>query len=674
MKNNSNIPSKAEIKKLYESYAEYFAIVMENIIDILHAEVHLNALPTYKSRVKSFNSYYKKILRLKPEETKGCSDSLVLLTDMMGIRMICAFLAKYGKGKVTLPANVTWNDIETMAMKSLVFAYSTHKANKLKVCSGNNYWGSTSTSDAVWESSLWAMSVAYSAFFQWDKLSDAQKNYIYKLLKAECNYELNRSIPTGYAGDTKAEENGWEADVLAVTLGLFPNDELAPKWFARLREFAINSYSQKDDAMDATIIDPDYDKKTVKDLYKGQNLYDDYTLQNHNYFHTSYQNVVIQELAESMLVSPKLFSKTLGLTHHWQEVWDEVLVQLALADGELAMPNGNDWSMFLYDQLPAYAAMATMLKSSDALLLERRCLDQLLKRQRTTSDGSYMLHPDIGPRRMGVTAHRVMMTYLMHRHFGTRRVKASTWDDFCQRMARTKTFPSQQIVRSMSADRFACFSWSEGLKNATGIIVPNEVEDTKIIVPYKNKGTGNFLGCYNNAQTRLSGKPQFTTTDSTFQVRGRLMAAGGKVAQDFTFTADAHNGVIVEYQLMGNDTILQERGGTVAVSVDPFTKTERTLYYENGEFISDGSQLRKFRSNWVNIDNRIGIIVLAEDNEMAFGDRQLINSIQTARLYPTYCNTPQVASSIKRKYLYFTNQTAQQTRQMFQGLRSADAP
>ncbi len=92
MKNNSHIPSKAEIKKLYESYAEYFAIVMENIIDILHAEIKLNSQPTYKSRVKSFNSYYKKILRLKPEETKDCSDSLVLLTDMMGIRMICAFL------------------------------------------------------------------------------------------------------------------------------------------------------------------------------------------------------------------------------------------------------------------------------------------------------------------------------------------------------------------------------------------------------------------------------------------------------------------------------------------------------------------------------------------------------------------------------------------------------
>ncbi|MGV2541587.1 hypothetical protein FO502_19600, partial [Bacillus pumilus] len=161
------------------------------------------------------------------------------------------------------------------------------------------YWGSTSVRDHVWESSLWAMSVAYSAFFQWDKLSDEQKKQVCQLLKAECNYQLERTIPTGYAGDTKAEENGWEADVLAATLGLMPNDELAPRWFARLREFAINSYSQKDDANDMTVIDPDYDNVTVKDLYRGQNLYDDYTLQNHNYFHTSYQNVVVQELGEA---------------------------------------------------------------------------------------------------------------------------------------------------------------------------------------------------------------------------------------------------------------------------------------------------------------------------------------------------------------------------------------
>ena len=53
------------------------------------------------------------------------------------LSMVCAFLVKYGKEKVTLPEGVTWNELETIARQSLIFAYSTHKANRLKVCSNN---------------------------------------------------------------------------------------------------------------------------------------------------------------------------------------------------------------------------------------------------------------------------------------------------------------------------------------------------------------------------------------------------------------------------------------------------------------------------------------------------------------------------------------------------------
>ena len=136
------------------------------------------------------------------------------------------------------------------------------------------------------------MSVAYSAFFQWEKLSAKQREQIYNLLKAECNYELERPIPTGYQGDTKAEENGWECDVLAATLGLFPNDPLAERWYKRLREFAVNSYSHPMDADNDEVADPDFDQTTIAQLYKGPNLYDDFTLQNHNYFHTRDQQYI----------------------------------------------------------------------------------------------------------------------------------------------------------------------------------------------------------------------------------------------------------------------------------------------------------------------------------------------------------------------------------------------
>ena len=466
-------------------------------------------------------------------ESTGNSNEAGVRTNA-DLSMICAFLVKYGKKVVMLPSDVSWDDLETMARKSLVFAYSTHKANHLKKCNDGKYWGSVSNDDHVWESSLWAMSVAYSAFFQWDNLSEEQKNYIYKLLKAECNYELQRDIPTGYAGDTKAEENGWEADVLAVTLGLFPKDELAPKWFQRLREFAINSYSQKDDATDQTVIDPDYDQTTVKDLYKGQNLYDDYTLQNHNYFHTSYQNVVIQELGEAALAL-KLFQKTLygeekwktnALMHNNDRVMQEVLYWLALADGELAMPNGNDWSLFLYDQITSYSTNACFLRDPHALMLENLAYKMIKARQTTTTDGSWLLRPDVGARRMGVEAHRVMMSFLMHDVLSTADLTPTKWADFNSQYAEAKVFKTQNIVRAATDSRFTCFSWSTGLKSYTGYIAANSVDKNKIIVPYRANNTGNFLGWYDVLNKQTNATP---VVPGFYQLRGNSYVMNGEL-------------------------------------------------------------------------------------------------------------------------------------------------
>lgn len=597
------------------------------------------------------------------------------------LSMVCAFLAKYAKGKVTLPEGVTWSDIEDMAMKSLVFAYSTHKANKLKVCSGNNYWGSVSTSDKVWESSLWAMSVAYSAFFQWDKLTDAQKGYVKALLKAECNYELNRSIPTGYAGDTKAEENGWEADVLAATLGLFPDDELAPKWFARLREFAINSYSHKDDANNNTVIDPDYDNTTVAQLYKGQNLYDDYTLQNHNYFHTSYQNVVIQELGEAALAL-KLFQTTLygeekwktnALMHNNDKVQKEVLNWLALADGELAMPNGNDWSLFLYDQITSYSTNACFLRDADALMLENLAYKMIKARQTTTDDGSWLLRSDIGARRMGVEAHRVMMTYLMHHAASTADMQASDFEEFRSRHSEAKHIKAQNIVRAYTKDRFTTFSWAPGINSYTGYIAANSVDKNKIVVPFKQNNTGNFLGFYTvsgkntNASPVVNGIYQFD--GDAWVMNGELNTNDATLNNRFAIYSTPGNAVIyLDYvSALNSGTITKAHGGLTAISVDEMTKTKRTLYFEETHKQTDGSQLVTFSSPWVNVDNALGIVA-HNNGEMAFGDKANNNSVMTAKLYAAYSTASRqfsVGDKVdSRNVIYYSNIAADETKRM----------
>ena len=601
------------------------------------------------------------------------------------LSMICAFLVKYAEGKVNLPEGVTWDDLRTMARKSLIFSYSTHKANRLKVCAGGAYWGSTSASDYVWESSLWAMSVAYSAFFQWESLTEAQRQYVYALLKAECNYELERSIPTGYAGDTKAEENGWEADVLAAALGLFPDDELAPKWFARLREFAVNSYSQKDDAKDKTVIDPDYDNTTVADLYKGQNLYDDYTLQNHNYFHTSYQNVVIQELGEAALAL-KLFQTGLGKEEKWKtnalmhnndKVMDEVLKWLALADGELAMPNGNDWSLFLYDQITSYSTNACFLRDADAFMLENLAYKMIQARQKTTEDGSWLLRSDIGARRMGVEAHRVMMTWLMHEMLPTSDVTPTTWEDFNSRYAEAKVITSQNIVRASSPYRFTTFSWSKGLNSYTGYIAANSVDKNKIIVPYKANNTGNFLGWYTCAGKGTNATPvvsgNYDLRGNSYVMNGELNTNDALLNNRFAIYSTPGNAVIYLDYVRGkaSGTITKEQGGLMAISVDELTKTRRTFYYGDTHKQLDGSVFTTFDTDWINVDNALGIVA-HNGKQMAFGEKANNNSVNTAKLYAAYSTESRTVSSAKvidaRNIIYYSNITADSTRAMSERL------
>ena len=477
-----------------------------------------------------------------------------------------------------------------MALKSLRYSYSTHKANRLTKCTDGRYWGSVSDKDHVWESSLWAFSMAFSAYLQWDELTTDDIHYIYNVLKAECDYELERTIPTGFNGDTKAEENGWETNVLAAALGLFPDDSLADRWFGRLREFAINSYSHPEDQFDATVIDPDYDSRTVADLWVGANLYQDYTLQNHGYFHSSYQNVVMQELGESALAL-RLFQlkvigkerwKTNALMHNNQKVMDKVLKWLALPDGELAMPNGNDWSLFLYDQVTSYSTMSCFLRDPDALMLEEACVSQIERRQHTTPDGSWLLRPDVGARRMGVEAHRVMMTSLMHKTMPTDGLQPTRWRDFVSEHRGAKYFSCQKVFRFLSDKLFFTFGWSDGLRDYTGYFTPLSADANNMMVPFRKYNTGNLIGWYNTKGHKVNaqpaGDPDFMLSDDKLLIKGRLRMNDGNIFLSFSIIVEPDEITYMDHVTTINKCTFTSSVETpLAISLDPFTKERRDI-------------------------------------------------------------------------------------------------
>ncbi|WP_147634403.1 tetratricopeptide repeat protein [Treponema pectinovorum] len=106
-----SIPHKNEIKKKYESYTPILSQIMQNVEEKLKKTIKLSSAPTYKTRVKSFNSYYRKILRLKAEEFSE-SKKLIALTDMMGIRIICAFIEELHEVEEQVRKNFVVKEVE----------------------------------------------------------------------------------------------------------------------------------------------------------------------------------------------------------------------------------------------------------------------------------------------------------------------------------------------------------------------------------------------------------------------------------------------------------------------------------------------------------------------------------------------------------------------------------
>lgn len=84
------IPNKNDLKNAYDAYYDALFATVTAIEKDLRKNISVSSQPTYKSRVKSFKSYYRKLLRIKPASLN--KQDLPVLTDMMGIRVICAFL------------------------------------------------------------------------------------------------------------------------------------------------------------------------------------------------------------------------------------------------------------------------------------------------------------------------------------------------------------------------------------------------------------------------------------------------------------------------------------------------------------------------------------------------------------------------------------------------------
>jgi len=567
--------------------------------------------------------------------------------------LIYSFLYKYAQDQ-TLPNGMTMETVKQHALAAIRYSYNTHKTGTVN-CTDGIKWG------IVWESSMWCTSTAYASWLMSAELTVADKAAIKTMVMAEANYNLSRTIPTQVNSDTRAEENGWDTNIMAIATAMYPEEKNAEAWDYRCKQFAMNTYSVASDLMRKDPTTDVVDGKTIADWHIGANLFPDYALENHNFFHTSYLNIPIQEMSESLLAYKAVQNQTTpafaipnALKHNVKNVWNTLLKELIMADGIEAMPNGNDWSMYIYDELSTYSAMACIYKDADALMLESIILQYAKMRQATTADGSFLLNPDVAERRMAVTARRLVFAHLYHDFFPTTGMVATKWADFSKQHETTKLLPYSGIVRSNNDDRFVTFSWFQSAdgtsyKSYMGMVSPNLVDNSNLIFPFKVGNGGNFTGYvdvtgYTRSASLVSNT--FALYPKSFSTTGRLNLTGGSMTKYLTFYATPGNAVIYQEDMVAGVTgsVAKDGGLMMGITTDIMTRLSRTLYSQAGSIKSNGDAVSSIAGNWVNVDNIYGMVVNGGSG-IAFGEKELSTSVYVSKLYGSYSTVAKAFTS-----------------------------
>ncbi|MBN1490697.1 MAG: hypothetical protein JXA69_12330, partial [Phycisphaerae bacterium] len=140
-----------------------------------------------------------------------------------------------------------------------------------------------------WQSALWAALAGEAGWMLWDDLDAETRRW----LPAVVEYEADRFIRPDYVmpywngqgGDTKAEENAWNATVLQLAVAMMPKHPHVPQWKQIGSELMVSAFAKEADMeSNETVLDG----KPVKAWLEGYNIRDDGALVNHNLIHCDY--------------------------------------------------------------------------------------------------------------------------------------------------------------------------------------------------------------------------------------------------------------------------------------------------------------------------------------------------------------------------------------------------
>jgi hypothetical protein len=455
---------------------------------------------------------------------------------------------------------------------------------------------------------------------------------------------------------------------------MFPSHPHAAAWHKAALKYMLNTLSTESDTHDTRVVDG----QAVNQWVKGANLYPDYTLENHNFFHPSYVGCSCYFLTQAAMYyayAGRAIPEAAG--HHLAETW-RMFRSIILPCGEAAYPQGMDWELHSLPFINLYAAVGTHFKDAYAARMEQCSLQYMRAWQRMGSGSLAFPGSRLGFTRHSINAEQIAYGFLAHYVFG-RSVAPLSAAEAAAMMRGVTDYPYVDFIAHRTEKEFVSFSWKNKIM---GLLIPigeGHEDNPDFSTPIPNGLIGSF-GVSRRVDERIEVIEHVRKkTAGGFETSGTLLREGGLLKQRLRIYSVGEQTVVYEDRVtaVSDVTVNGERGVPLGIENDEITGGRRIVSDENGAHRidwrptnRDGRKLNPavvLSGSWANVYDRLGVVMLAGSGiayQQAAGYSRGI-SVCSDILYGSYSDQPRTFKAgeevVHRVAVLFVEATAEKT-------------
>lgn len=502
-----------------------------------------------------------------------------------------------------------------------------------------------------WQTNLWTSSLALAAFLTRDKLPPDLVADCKRVLIDESDYRAGIEPTSGQKGNTRAEENGWNSNAVALAAAWLSDHPHQKNWQDAARDYLVNTYTSPADK-----------HGPLAQWVTTVNIYPSYMLENHGFYHCSYHAVSGMSMGDAYLMAklanPNIARQLLPFAeHNVLNVWN-VLRYLIQDNGEFTFPSGIDWSLHGYGHISYCAFIATHFNDSMAAMAEQQVIKRLQERQKTNGDGRFVGESlKNGFYCEGVRARRIAMAWLHHKANNFKTIEPAPFPQ-----SYTKHFDDVGVIAHKSANGFATLSYKRKI-TALVLPTPGDTPETNYLVAPQ---TDSLIGKTIIGTAKSADLIEYQTANDGFEARLSVKTDQGIV--DYTILSCPDAVILIQTPQPKNPDIkINKACFNIAIENHPLTGGLRTIKTDSQQRQAAQMSGETFTidSPWCCISEKLGIIY-GPAGETHYTCPADYNRNGAAVDYVAY----QPKQPLKPTFVVLlSNQNAEQTKQVYSGLQ-----